>query len=126
MIFLGVQSLRQNLNATGQVETPLSSRRKWWAQGMLHNLLNTTGPLFYLGVFAVFVHPESSTVELLLLVLTMMGVSTGFWVLFVYVLQVSSVRGHLLDAGQWVTRLLGAVLIALGVRLWLTGVPDQA
>ncbi len=53
-----------------------------------------------------------------------MSISAGIWVLFVYVLQISSVRNRLLDAGQWVNRLLGTVLIALGIRLWLTEAPD--
>jgi threonine/homoserine/homoserine lactone efflux protein len=54
---------------------------------------------------------------------TTIGISAGFWVLFVYVLQVSSVRGRLLALGPWLNRLLGAVLITLGIRLWLTEVP---
>ena len=60
----------------------------------------------------------------MLLVATTIGISAGFWLLFVYVLQISSVRGHLLSAGRWVKWLLGTVLIALGIRLWLTEAPD--
>lgn len=124
LIFLGLQSLRPNLNATDDVEMPASRGRKWWVQGLLNNLLNPKGPLFYLGVLAVFVHTDSSFLYLVLLVLTTIGVSAGFWVLFVYVLQISSVRNRLRAAGRWIARLLGLVLIALGIRLWLTEAPD--
>ena len=68
-------------------------------------------------MLAVFVHPESTILYLVLLVCTTISVSAGFWVLFVYVLQISSVRNRLLAAGRWVNRLLGTVLIALGIRL---------
>ena len=61
---------------------------------------------------------------MLLLVGTTIGVSAGFWVLYVTVLQISGVRSRLLAAGKWVNRLLGAVLIALGIRLWLSAEPD--
>ena len=60
---------------------------------------------------------------LALLVCTTIGISASFWVLFVYVLQVSSVRSRLLAAAKWVNRLLGSVLIALGLRLWLAEAP---
>jgi threonine/homoserine/homoserine lactone efflux protein len=74
-------------------------------------------------MLAVFVHPDSTIVYLVLLVFTTIGVSAGFWVLFVYVLQISSVRDRLLASAQLVNWSLGIVLIALGVRLWLAEVP---
>ena len=123
LIFLGLQSLRPASKASERAEAPATRGRKWWVQGLLNNLLNPKGPLFYLGVLAVFVHPDSTIVYLVLLVCTTIGISAGFWVLFVYVLQVSSVRERLLAAGPWLNRLFGSVLIVLGVRLWLTDVP---
>lgn len=123
LIFLGLQSLRPISNAPEGIEAPQNRSRMWWVQGLLNNLLNPKGPLFYLGVLAVFVHPNSTIVYLALLTCTTIGISAGFWVLFVYVLQISSVRDRLLASGQWVNRLLGTVLIALGIRLWLTEAP---
>lgn len=124
LIFLGFQSLRPTSDPAGDLEAPPSPGRRWWVQGLLNNLLNPKGPLFYLGVLAVFVHPDSTVLYLVLLVCTTIGISAGFWVLFVYVLQISIVRGRLLAAGRWVNRLLGAVLIALGIRLWLAEASD--
>jgi threonine/homoserine/homoserine lactone efflux protein len=124
LIFLGCQSLRPGPQSLGDTETPAHQGRRWWLQGLLNNLLNPKGPLFYLGVLSVFVHPESRNLYLLLLVCTTIGVSASFWVLFVYVLQVSSVRSRLHAAAKWINRLLGTVLIALGLRLWLAEAPD--
>jgi threonine/homoserine/homoserine lactone efflux protein len=124
LIFLGCQSLRSKFNTAEEIETPTHHSRNWWVQRLLNNLLNPKGPLFYLGVLSVFVHPESTILYLVLLVGTTICISAGFWVLFVYVLQISSVRKRLIAAGQWVNRLLGTVLIALGIRLWLTEAPD--
>jgi threonine/homoserine/homoserine lactone efflux protein len=123
LIFLGLQSFRSMPNSPEEIAAPASHGRKWWVQGLLNNLLNPKGPLFYLGVLAVFVHPNSTIMYLALLVCTTIGISAGFWVLFVYVLQISSVRGRLLALGPWLTRLLGTALIALGLRLWLTQAP---
>jgi len=123
LIFLGLQSLRPNSSTLEEIQAPKNRNRMWWVQGLLNNLLNPKGPLFYLAVLAVFLHPNSTIVYLALLICTTIGISAGFWVLFVYVLQISSVRDRLLASAQWVNRLLGIVLIALGIRLWLTEAP---
>jgi threonine/homoserine/homoserine lactone efflux protein len=60
LIFLGFQSLRTSSDRPEDVETTVRYGRKWWVQGLLNNLLNPKGPLFYLGVLAVFVHPDST------------------------------------------------------------------
>ena len=123
LIFLGLQSFRPNSSTAEEIQTPKNRSGMWWVQGLLNNLLNPKGPLFYLGVLAVFVHPNSTILYLALLICTTIGISAGFWVLFVYVLQISSVRDRLLASAQLVNRLLGIALIALGIRLWLTEAP---
>ncbi|MEM7222295.1 MAG: LysE family translocator [Pseudomonadota bacterium] len=124
LIYLGIQSLRPGPAHAEAIEPAIGHGRRWWVQGLLNNLLNPKGPLFYLGVIAVFVAPDSSQIYMALLLLTTIGVSAAFWVLFVYVLQIASVRSRLRKAGRWIGRLLGAVLVALGIRLWLTEAPD--
>ena len=124
LIFLGVQSFRTQSSFEESAETPQSDNHKWWLQGLLNNLLNPKGPLFYLGMLAVFVRPDSSALYLVLLVCTTISISAFFWVLFVYVLQIDAVRARLHAAAKWIGRALGAVLIALGIRLWLSEAPD--
>ncbi|MGE3874727.1 MAG: LysE family translocator [Parvibaculaceae bacterium] len=123
LVFLGLQSLRSPANPVQDIEAPARHSRRWWMQGLFNNLLNPKGPLFYLGVLAVFVHPDSTVLYLILLVCTTIGISAGFWVLFVYLLQISNVRSRLLASSRWVNGMLGIVLIGLGIRLWLTQAP---
>lgn len=124
LIFLGLQSLRTTSTTPREIEAPANHSRTWWMQGLLNNLLNPKGPLFYLGVLAVFVHPDSTVLYLALLICTTIGISAGFWMLFVYVLQISSVRSRLLASSRWVNGLLGIVLIGLGIQLWLAQAPS--
>jgi len=124
LVYLGVQSFRSPRQHDPEVR--VRPGRHWWLQGVLNNLLNPKGALFYLGIFSVFVQPHHSAVQVALLVATMVCVSTLFWVMFVYVLQISMIRTRLLRAGRWVGRILGGVLIALGIRLWLSDGPIQS
>jgi threonine/homoserine/homoserine lactone efflux protein len=123
LIFLGLQSLGARPTASEKTDLSSGKGSTWWMQGLLNNLLNPKGPLFYLGVLAVFVHPDSGHLYLGLLIVTTIGISAAFWVLFVYVLQIARVRSRLLASSQWVNRLLGIVLIALGIRLWFAVAP---
>ena len=123
LIFLGIQGLRAPVKGPQETAEPLQRSGAWWMQGLLNNLLNPKGPLFYLGMLAVFVHPDSTVIYLALLICTTIGISAGFWVLFVYVLQIASVRSRLVDSARWVNGLLGIVLIGLGIRLWLAQTP---
>ena len=126
LIFLGLQSFRPDVSAEDESEASPRQSRTWWVQGLLNNLLNPKGPLFYLGVLAVFVHPDSSALYLALLIVTTIGISAGFWVLFVYVLQVSSVRTRLLASRRLINALLGLALIGLGIRLWFAAAAELA
>jgi threonine efflux protein len=123
LIFLGLQSLRPPPDTPRDIEASAKHSRTWWVQGLLNNLLNPKGPLFYLGVLAVFVHSDSTVLYLALLMCTTIGISAAFWVLFVYILQIPSVRSRLLASSPWVNGALGIVLIGLGIRLWLAQAP---
>lgn len=126
LMYLGVQSLRQASSEPEELAEAIDPSPRWWVQGLLNNLLNPKGPLFYLGVLAAFVSADSSVVYLMLLAATTLSVSTAFWVLFVYVLQISAVRQRLLLGGRWVNRVLGVVLMALGAGLWLSEGPEPS
>ncbi len=124
LIYLGIQSFRTTTTLSNEDEDIGDKGEKWWLQGLLNNLLNPKGPLFYLGLVAVFVNSDSGIVFMGLLILTTIGVSAGFWLMFVYVLQVSSVRKQLLAMSQTINRVLGVVLAGLGIRLWFTEAPN--
>src|SRR5262245_14745835 len=67
LIFLGLQSLRPMANSPQDTDATTNRSGTWWIQGLLNNLLNPKGPLFYLGVLAVFVHPDATVLYLALL-----------------------------------------------------------
>ena len=124
LIYLGMQSFRSNSNSPEKDKIVETHKGQWWVQGFVNNLLNPKGPLFYLGLVAVFVHADSNMAYIASLVFTTISVSAFFWVMFVYVLQVSSVRRRLLGVSQTINRLLGSVLIVLGIRLWFAQTPN--
>ncbi|MCA1298438.1 LysE family translocator [Stappia indica] len=122
LIYLGIMSFRTAARkielepAAGEVR-----RRAWVLQGLFNNILNPKGTLFYLGVFTMVITPETGWSAMGLLVAVMMGISAGFWLIFVQTLDLRLVRKSLESSQRAVARVFGALLIALGLRVALSG-----
>ncbi len=118
LIYLGLVSLfskSDSLGMEGAASAP--SGKKWFLQGLMNNVLNPKGTLFYLGVFTMVITPETSTSATLVLISIMMLVSASFWLFFVATLDSGVVRKFLVRSQQAVNRLFGGLLIFLGLRV---------
>jgi RhtB (resistance to homoserine/threonine) family protein len=121
LIYLGIASVRSSKVAldTSAIHTP-EPFRTWFTRGFINNLLNPKGALFYLGVFTTVIRPETSPGVTIALVLVMMSISAVFWLCFVYALDRRPVRGYVDQSQQVITRVFGAILIALGLKVALS------
>lgn len=118
LVYLGVMSLRSG--ATRLDLADIDDRRPnrtWFAQGLVNNLLNPKGTLFYLGMFTMVITPETPPSAMLILILTMMLVSASFWLFFVYTLDRPTIRAWIERSQRAVNRVFGGLLILLGVRV---------
>jgi RhtB (resistance to homoserine/threonine) family protein len=118
LIYLGIMSVRSGAKSLDASELQ-SGRltRSWLVQGLVNNLLNPKGTLFYLGVFTAVITPETSPTATVLLILIMMLVSGSFWICFVYTLDRRTLRNVVARSQQAVNRVCGALLIFLGLRV---------
>ncbi|GGE95687.1 hypothetical protein GCM10007285_24210 [Stappia taiwanensis] len=123
LIYLGIMSFRA---AARKIELEpgageIRRGRAWVLQGLFNNILNPKGTLFYLGVFTMVITPQTSWSAMGLLIAVMMGISAGFWLIFVQTLDLRLVRKSLESSQRAVARVFGGLLIALGLRVALSG-----
>ncbi|UWS28683.1 LysE family translocator [Erwinia pyrifoliae] len=123
LIYIGIQALMSrgngkfNFNNGVQEETSL---KKAFMQGYLCNLLNPKATLFFLSIFTQVLDINSGISEKLLYAGIILGLSSIWWPLLVILMQSGPVRRGLTKAQRVVDKLLGGVLIALGVKVALS------
>ncbi len=120
LIYIGFKALRARPAAAGeaiQVSTVERTPRAAFVAGFMTNGLNPKATLFFLSLFTVVINPHTP-----LLVQAGYGVylaiATGLWFCLVAMLfSQARVRAGFARMGHWFDRTMGAVLIALGVKI---------
>ncbi|MFD2642429.1 LysE family translocator [Pseudomonas japonica] len=121
LIYIGFKALRAQPAAAGaesiQVSTVERTPRAAFVAGFMTNGLNPKATLFFLSLFTVVIDPHTPR-----LVQAGYGVylamATGLWFCLVAMLfSQARVRAAFARMGHWFDRTMGAVLIALGVKI---------
>ncbi|PLR41066.1 lysine transporter LysE [Chimaeribacter californicus] len=123
LIWVGIQALRakgdSKMNLSQFSAQPVSLKTAF-LQGYLCNLLNPKATLFFLAVFTQVLQVNSSVGEKLWYAGIILGLSAVWWPLLVVLIQSEPVRRGLAKAQKVIDRLLGGVLIALGIKVALS------
>lgn len=125
LLYIGWKSLRaKSVSSATAADTGETIRECLPAQalriGFLTNALNPKATLFFLSLFSVIINPDTPQVMQLVYGLYM-SVATGIWFCGLsLVLTQSRVRRGFSRFGHWIERVMGMVLIALGIRLAIT------
>ena len=126
LLYIGFKALRAGPAAEGQAKvqaaTQVRTPREAYVVGFMTNGLNPKATLFFLSLFTVVINPHTP-----LAVQAAYGVylaiATAAWFCMVARLfSYDRVRAGFARIGHWFDRVMGAVLIALGVKIALSEV----
>ena len=121
LLYIGIKALRAKPTAPASAELSLAagdrSPRGAFVTGFVTNGLNPKATLFFLSLFTVVIDPHTP-----LAIQAGYGVylalATALWFCLVALLfSQQRVRAGFARLGHWFDRLMGAVLVALGVKL---------
>ena len=123
LIWIGIQALRAHggskLDLKNVAQEPVTLG-KAFLQGYLCNLLNPKATLFFLSMFTQVLNVDSGLGEKLWYAGIILGLSTLWWPVLVFLIQSAPVRAGLSKAQRIIDKLLGGVLIALGIKVALS------
>ncbi|MND78396.1 Threonine efflux protein [compost metagenome] len=97
-----------------------TSLKSAFVQGYLCNLLNPKATLFFLAVFTQVLQIDSGFGEKLWYAGIILGLSALWWPVLVFLIQSGPVRRGLEKTQKVVDKLLGGMLIALGIKVALS------
>ncbi|QBH96281.1 LysE family translocator [Limnobaculum zhutongyuii] len=122
LIWIGIQALLSRGGSKMDI-TNLShqqtSYKNAFIQGYLCNLLNPKATLFFLSVFTQVLSLDSSTGEKLWYAFIIWILAAIWWPLLVVLIQSAPVRRGLAKVQSVVDKVLGVVLIGLGIKVAL-------
>jgi threonine/homoserine/homoserine lactone efflux protein len=124
LIYLGVKILRNagnnlKLSMDGSIVSPWAA----FKQGMLVDILNPKAAIFFMAFLPQFVRQELGYIPLQLLGLGLLVILIGVMVEFSFVFLAAKTTEFLRAnkvISSWLDRILGSILIGLGIRLVFT------
>lgn len=124
LLYLGYQTLRSAGSASllGVNDGPQTTAWQAYRQGVLVDILNPKVAIFFMAFLPQFVRPDHGSIAVQLLLLGVLVVVVAIVVESAAVLLAARASATLRSnrrLGQWLDRLLGSVLIGLGLRLGL-------
>lgn len=122
LIWIGIQALLARGGSKMDVSNLTQqsvSLKKAFLQGYLCNLLNPKATLFFLAMFTQVLNIHSGLGEKLWYAMIIWLLSLVWWPLLVVLFQSEPVRRGLSKVQKLVDKLLGTVLIALGIKVAL-------
>ena len=124
LLYVGIRALRAQPADPALLEALADghgrSGRGAFASGFLTNALNPKATLFFLSLFTVVIDPHTPRLIQAGYGLYLAGATAMFFCGVALLFSQSRVRAGFARLGHWFDRVMGAVLIALGVRLALS------
>ncbi|EPS2707767.1 LysE family transporter [Cronobacter turicensis] len=123
LVWLGINALLARsatslaLDGVAQEST---SMKKAFIQGYLCNLLNPKATLFFLAMFTQVLDVNSGLMEKLWYAGIIVALTLVWWPLLVLLIQSQPVRRGLTKAQKVIDKLLGGMLLALGIKVALS------
>jgi len=123
LIYLGCKAIRSRPH-TVTADEPVATQqqlttRAAFMQGFITNALNPKAALFWLSFLSIVISPDMPQGLLFGFVVLMLVTAFGWFSAVAYFMSRSKIRAGFIRCGHWFDRVMGAVLVALGIKIAL-------
>ena len=121
LIYVGIKSLqaKPQQSLTTQQKAAIGSRSAF-QMGLLTCLLNPKATLFYLALFTQIIRPETPLWVQIIYGSTVAAIEFSWFACVAITMSQPAIQRRFVSISHWFDRLMGVILIGLGLRLALT------
>ena len=123
LLWIGIKALLAKSSATTYISKqtqPINVTAKAaFMQGLLCNLLNPKATLFFLAIFTQLLNADSTLMDKLLVAFIIWLEALLWWPLVVFIFQTQVVQRRYFKLQAIIDKLLGMILIVIGVKVAL-------
>ncbi|OCG28129.1 lysine transporter LysE [Gilliamella sp. wkB108] len=123
LIWLGIKALLANVSTTTYIGRSITkqviSSKTAFLQGFLCNLLNPKATLFFLAIFTQVLNANSSLTDKLVVAFIIWIQAVFWWPFVVFIFQTQTVQRRYFKIQFIIDKLLGVILIMLGIKVAL-------
>lgn len=123
LLWIGVKALLAKSSGTAYVSKQTQelnvTAKAAFMQGLLCNLLNPKATLFFLAIFTQLLNASSTIVDKLVVAFIIWLEAAIWWPMVVFVFQTQIVQRRYFKLQVIIDKLLGVILIVLGVKVGL-------
>ena len=123
LVYIGVQSLRSKAQVDSTVSNSKISHFDALSAiriGFLTSLLNPKVSLFFLALFTQVIRPNTGLITQAIYGITVAGIEFLWFATVAVLVSHAALRSRFLSISHWVDRVMGSILIGLGLRLAMT------
>lgn len=122
LIYLGISGLRSQgvTNGGAKISDAPVSARSAVVKGFFCNLLNPKAPLYFVSLFTIVISEQLPASQLLAYGVWIMLIQMAWFSLLASLLSIQTVRQTFQRLGVWLDRILGGVMLLLGLKILAT------
>lgn len=124
LVFLGWKGVRAKPARTQAGSRPIRkhSSMKYIGTGFVCNALNPKAPIYFVSLFTLVLSPEMPIYQLAVYGVWIMFIQLAWFSLLASLLAYPAVNSMFRRAGHWLDRILGGVMMLLGIKVIISRV----
>lgn len=123
LIFLGYKSIKgsfsQETTPSGAKENAAAPTSAFWS-GLIVNIFNPKAAIYFISLFSIIISPSMGTEKLLLVIISIIAVQMAWYLTFIFIVTIPSIREKFDNNIYLIDRILGALMLMMGLYMIVT------